>query len=188
MTQPQCHLKRGRRAPLAAGLYVWMCLSVFAFPADSFEPFKAFSPPQEPESIIKVEALVEPEETRPGETLRLHLRVRLQPGWHIYALKLPEGEQEENLATRIELAGEGLIGPGRWTESEPRIARDGALDRVVPIHEGFAEFDWQGRVAENVQSGTHALAGSITFRACDNRVCTLPRRTDFTARMVVRSE
>ncbi len=171
-------LPRMLKAGLSAGLIV--CL--WGQPAPAFDPFKAFSPTQKTESVLKVQTLVEPESLKPRDPVRLHLRVTLAAGWHIYSLK---ATQPESLATSIQLESGGLLGPGKWRESEPRIAHDGALDKVVAIHEDFVEFDWQGRVAENVQPGTHALAGEIVFRACDNRVCTLPRKTAFTAEFTV---
>ena len=145
--------------------------------------FDEFKPPRKIAPALRVSAVPDPQKILPGQTFLLHVLVQLEKGWHIYSIR----PQDENkmLATRLELKQNVFQADGDWSESKPRIILDQALKKVVKTHARAAEFTRSYRVPENIQPGIFPVSGVIIYRACDNKVCTLPKEISFATRVHV---
>ncbi len=157
---------------LAIVLQIASASCVFAF-----QSFEEFTRSRNKLYNVEVKAIAEPVQAQPGDVLHLYLLVEISPGWHIYSLEEQGGDA--SLATRFRF-DENPFQQGRpWQEPEPIITMDGALNRVVKIHKDAVQFSQEQFVPENLTPGNYSISGKIVFRACDNRICSLPRETDF---------
>jgi len=138
-------------------------------------PGEATLPPR----ALEVSAVALPSPVEPGGTFRLFIRARLDPGWHIYALD--QAGENTAVATRIQVEDGAFASSGPWRENDPKVAFDGALGRAIKVHRHEAEFHRSYQVPQSLPPGAHALAGSLWFRACDNKVCTMPQELGFEA-------
>jgi len=154
--------------------------SSFAF---AFHPFEDLSRPRNKIGNVEVTALIDPILAKPGETFHLHLLVRLSPGWHIYSLKAQGGD--ESLATQIHFEENVFQATGEWMEPKPAIILDEALDKVVKVHNGSVQFRRNLLVPGDLNPGTFTISGKIEFRACDNKICSLPRKFGFQTQLRV---
>ncbi len=170
-SKPQSKMK-----PLKGLLLSILPLTILVSPAYGFD---WGSPPRDKvkQSVgVKVEAFSDQEILRADDKFELNLVVSLDEGWHIYSL---ESQDDPTLPTRINL-GTHLVELGEdWMESTPTIVKDKILNRMVKVHLGRAEFKRFYKVPGNLEPGHHPVRGVLTFRACDNRVCTLPRKVRF---------
>ncbi len=130
-----------------------------------------------PAAGVRVAAFVDREFLKPEDRFRLNVVVSLDPGWHIYSI---ETQGDPTLPTQILLETPGMVPDGDWQESQPTIANDQILERMVKVHLGRAEFKRDFVLAPELGPGHHPIRGVLKFRACDNRVCTLPRTIEFT--------
>ena len=142
---------------------------------DVFEPeIKNFN--------IKIAAMPGKESVRRGDRFRLHVVATLTEGWHIYSLK---AGSDNALATRIELDPVIFSPAGDWQESRPQITDDAILQKKVKTHSRRAEFSRLLAVPSNLPPGNYPLSGTLTYRSCDNTVCTIPQTIRFQSHVIV---
>ena len=173
---------------IRAGLSALIVAALFfpKFPASAFQSFEDFSRSKNIGSLLEVTTLTDPGRVQPGQDFDLHLDVRLREGWHIYSLQFQGND--ETLATRIHFNENVFSAQGDWMEPQPAITLDGALNKVVKIHEDAVRFSRTLKVPNQFPSGTYPVSGSIEFRACDNKICSLPKEVGFQTRLQVLGE
>ena len=77
---------------------------------------------------------------------------------------------------------------GLWEEPAPVIAWDGALEKVVRTHQQVVEFRRWYSPVESLDSGAYPIRGDVVFRACNNKVCNLPKKIAYVTKIDVLSE
>ena len=132
---------------------------------------------------IKVSAITNKSVVFPGEEFKFHLSIIVKTGWHIYSLSPLEGN--EFLRTQIFIDENVFRKKGDWKESKPVLIQDGAVGRMVNGHRGNVEFSRTYLVPAEVEVDKHSINGKLIFRACDNRICTLPQELPFHASILV---
>ena len=148
-----------------------------------FQKQKKYSDP----THFKLTAIVDPQSVRPGSRFILYVKVELSAGWHIYSL-YTKGVEEQPLATEISLSSDMFVAHGLWEEPPPVIAWDGALMRVVKTHQQVVEFRRWYSVVESLGSGSYQIRGDVVFRACNNKVCNLPKKIFYETKINVLSD
>jgi hypothetical protein len=133
---------------------------------------------------LKVKSIVDPESIKPGDRFVLYITIELSEGWHIYSLYTEEVE-EQPLATKIFLNSDIFVPFGLWEETPYVMEWDGALGRVVKTHQQVAEFRRWYSVIDSLSSGSYKLKGDIIFRACNNKVCNLPKKISYETKVNV---
>ncbi len=152
-------------------------LMILASPALGFDWSPSHHDNENDKSVgVKVEAFSDQEVLRPDDRFELNLVVSLDEGWHIYSL---ESQDDPTLPTRIVLKTHLAEVGEDWKESTPTIVKDQILNRMVKVHLERAEFKRTYVVPSDLGPGHHPVRGVLTFRACDNRVCTMPRKVRF---------
>ena len=149
----------------------------------SFQKFKKDSDPIH----FKLTAIVDPESINPGDRFALYVKIELSEGWHIYSLHA-KGVEEQPLATKISLNSGMFVAHGLWEEPAPAIAWDGALERIVKTHQQVVEFRRWYSVVESLGSGSYQIRGDVVFRACNNKVCNLPKKISYVTKIYVLSD
>jgi hypothetical protein len=127
---------------------------------------------------FRVKAIVTPKNIKLGDRFVLYLKIELSEGWHIYSLHAKETE-EPSMATQIILNSDIFIPLGFWEEPTPVMAWDGALERVVKTHQQVVEFGRSYSSIDSLVTGSYPVMGDIIFRACNNKVCNLPKKISF---------
>lgn len=131
---------------------------------------------------LKVQAFPDRNQVGAGGRFLVYVVVTLEAGWHIYSL---EPQDDPTLPTRITLTANRFSPEGGWKESDPEIVEDKILNRMVKVHSGRAEFERPFAVPPGLEPGLYTLQGTFTYRACDNKVCTMPREIGFNTRIEV---
>ena len=165
----------------------FLLVIMFAVPmaeaVPSFQKFKKDSDPIH----FKLTAIVDPESINPGDRFALYVKIELSEGWHIYSL-YTKGVEEQSLATKISLNSGMFVAHGLWEEPAPAIAWDGALERIVKTHQQVVEFRRWYSVVESLGSGSYQIRGDVVFRACNNKVCNLPKKIFYKTKINVLSD
>jgi len=152
-------------------LFVIMFALPMAEAIPSLQKFKKDSNPIH----FKLTAIVDPESIKQGKRFVLYVKIELSEGWHIYSL-YAKGVEKEQLATKISLNSDMFVPHGLWEEPAPVIAWDGALEKVVKTHQQVVEFRRWYSPVESLDAGSYQITGNVVFRACNNKVCNLPKK------------
>ena len=142
---------------------------------DAMPPLPKFNKNSDSLVSFKLNAIVDPEVIKPGDRFALYLNLELSVGWHIYSL-YAKGDKEQSLATKITLKSDIFTPSGLWEEPIPVIEWDGALEKIVKTHTQAVEFRRWYKTIEPISSGFHEIKGSVVIRACNNKICNLPRK------------
>ena len=132
---------------------------------------------------IKLDTMADRDPVYPGDGFKLYLSVQIEEGWHIYSLQPLDGN--ELLATQIFLEGNVFESSGDWQESSPSLIQDDAQAKRVKAHTHIAEFHKNFHIPENLNPGSYRINGKLHYRACDNKLCTLPQNLPFVSRIHV---
>lgn len=126
---------------------------------------------------LDIQASVDPVQVGRGERFRVYVDATMAPGWHIYSLH--EESHEEPLATRLQIEENLFLPQGGWEESKPRLIMDRVQKKMVKTHEGMARFYLWQLVPEDLNLGKYPLRGSLVYRICDHKTCSLPKTLQF---------
>ncbi len=183
-----CKSRRLKIIFFAALFYCFSGLSGLsgAEPAERYAPFQKFLDAKQEDFRLSISAAAEPAALKPGAEFTLHLRAVIAEGWHIYSMYLEN--HDAPLSTRIRLERGAFSQRGKWKESLPGVLKDDAIQKVVKSHVGGAEFSLTLYAPKNLKAGDYPLKGVLIYRACDNKVCTAPRETGFSAWVRVTGE
>ncbi len=156
--------------------------SVFGF--ESFDQFEKSK--KEQSLLLRLDALPGKDKVRPGESFLLYVVAVLDKGWHLYSLE--KQTEDETVATRIDLETTAFPPEGGWRETPPQLIRDEVMQKTMKTHSGRVEFSQKLSVPEGLKPGTYPLTGTLRFRTCDNRICTLPRQMRFQTHVIVEAD
>lgn len=121
---------------------------------------------------VQAAAAVVPSPLSQGASATLIVRVKIAPGWHIYAFG---GNGGPNQPTRLELTlPEGCAAEGKW-QSPASSALMGAQG-MAEIYETEAIFKQPLRCASSMPIGRASIVCEVHFQACDHRRCLRPER------------
>jgi hypothetical protein len=165
-----------RRRAVFLGLGVWLQTLALAVHANALDLEPRSKTPKAPRTL-EIRAVAQPTLLTPGEAFRLFVHVRLSKGWHIYSLNLTGDDAP--VATRVHLDDHPFPARGPWRETPAQLALDGTLGKAIMIHRGKAEFRREFDTPQTIAPGTYPLTGHLWFRACDNKVCTMPQKLAF---------
>ena len=166
-----------------SGLSLICIFLVAESPGYGFDSYQKFEKTKKENRPIQLEAMPDKGEVRPGETFWLHLVAFLEEGWHMYSLE--KQSDDETVATRIELEALVFDPQGHWQEMPPKLIRDDVMEKIMKTHSGRVEFTHLFSVPKGLKPGTYPLSGTLHFRTCDNRICTLPQEMMFKTRVIV---
>lgn len=124
----------------------------------------------------------------PGQELATALRIRLNPGWHIYGRPVPGSYRPTELIFESPIVGEQSI---ELPPAKPMLLK--ALGETLPVYEG--EIRATGKLGikwsppmpakfmepfgKPIAPGPYKIAGTLRFQACSETVCEAPQAIEF---------
>jgi len=169
--------------PVISGLSLFCVCLVAGTSGYGFDSYQEFEESKKQNRPLLLEAMPDKDNVRPGETFWLHLIAFLGEGWHMYSIE--KQSDDATVATRIELEALVFDPQGGWQESPPKLVRDEVMEKIMKTHSGRVEFTRLFSVPKGLKPGVYPLAGTLHFRTCDNRICTLPQAMKFQTRVIV---
>jgi hypothetical protein len=171
--------------PFISGWVLFCVFLVAGSPGYGFDSHQNFVKSNKQNRPLQLEVMPDKGKVRPGETFWLHLVAFLGEGRHMYSLE--QQSDDETVATRIELEALVFDPQGNWQEMPPKLVRDGVMEKIMKTHSGRVEFSHLFSVPQGIKPGVYPLSGTLHFRTCDNRICTLPQEMMFKTRVIVES-
>ena len=169
--------------PFFSGLGLLCFCLIAGSPGYGFDSYQKFQKSKKQLRPLQLEAMPDKAKVRPGETFWLHLVTFLESGWHMYSLE--KQSDDDTVATRIELEALVFDPQGLWQEMPPKLVRDDVMEKIMKTHSGRVEFTHLFSVPGALKPGTYPVSGTLHYRTCDNRICTLPQEMTFKTHVIV---
>ena len=169
--------------PFVFGLGLFCVCLIISSSGYAFDSYQKFEESKNQDMPLQLIAMTDKAKVRPGGIFWLHLVMSLDEGWHMYSIK--KQSNDETVATRIELSSRVFLPQGHWQETPPKLVRDDVMEKIMKTHSGRVEFTRLFSVPKEVKPGVYPLSGTLHFRSCDNRICTLPQAMKFQTRVIV---
>jgi thiol:disulfide interchange protein DsbD len=142
------------------------------------KPSQKDSPARARPKDVEWKTAVVPAEARPGDTVRLQVTVRLNPGWHIYTqAKTQDGEGPRKTVFDV-FDTSGLEVAGDWKASkEPEAKAEPAFDNQI-----FRFFDdevtWSipVKLPAGTPAGKKVIRCQASYQICNAQSCSFPGR------------
>ncbi len=116
-----------------------------------------------------------PKDARAGEGAQVVVVAKIDPGWHIYALKVPPSGP---FATSVALSAPGILhSAGATLEKAPLQVMDKGFNMKTPEHKGTAVFAIPVTLKPGA-SGAQKATVHVVYQVCSSSVCFPPQRED----------
>ena len=175
MTRFLSHLRTGPLAGVALGLLLSPLFSVGAvaqLPPQDFDPEKA-----------DIRLAADRTAYEPGATVEIAVVVTIEPGWHTNS-HVPTYEGLIGLDVSFEL-------PSGWPAPSEPVYPPGEMKSFSFTPEPISVYDGEAVIRSTVEvpvdaiEGTYPLRATVTYQACDDKICLPPVTTDVTLGLTV---
>lgn len=128
---------------------------------------------------VSLSARMEPAQVKRGQSAKVLITARIDPGWHLYSLTQPSGGPN---ATKITIdEGGPLVLDGKPQQPKPREAVDpvftppGGPDFIVQTFEKEVTFTVPVKAAPDAGTGALKATVKIRYQVCDAHQCLPPK-------------
>ncbi|HTP14014.1 MAG TPA: protein-disulfide reductase DsbD domain-containing protein [Bacteroidota bacterium] len=144
------------------------CLGIFFAAATLCSPLAA----QRTSAVnVQVSSKTLDQVARPGGTVRAEVKLVIANGWHINS---HAPSQEYMIATSLVVDSTAAFPASGIRYPEARSVRLSLAESPLTLYEGTVVIQVTCTVAPDAPKGKHVLNGTVTFQACNDKVCLAP--------------
>src|SRR5262245_35108194 len=139
------------------------------------------SSPQGP-NPVSISAKIDQSQLKPGQTAKLLITAKLEPGWHLYALTQPAPPR----AAKVSIDETGVFksnGPVQQPKpkvyKDPNFSQPGEPPFMSQAFENEVTFTAPFRVTNDAKTGAQKLIAKFSYQACDDQTCLRPTTKTF---------
>ena len=137
--------------------------------------------PAQNQNPVSVSAKIDQNKLKPGQTAKLLIAVKIEPGWHVYALTQPPPPRAAKLT--IDESGVFKL-DGKILQPKPKIYQDPNFSEpgkpfMSQAFENEVTFTAPIKVAGDAQPGAQKLIAKFSYQACDDHTCLRPTTKTF---------
>jgi thioredoxin:protein disulfide reductase len=133
-------------------------------------------PQTEEMPIVVVEPFLSADGVPAGGTIKLAVRARIIPGWHINGPVQDDPFIIPTVLSCVETEDLILI---ETVYPQARIARFGYADGEIAVYDGDVHFGLLLSVPEAAAPGSRTIKGRLSFQGCDDQTCLPPKSEPF---------
>ncbi len=131
---------------------------------------------------VTVSAKIDQSQLKPGQTAKLLITAKLEPGWHLYALTQPAPPR----AAKVTIDESGVFKMnGAVQQPKPKIYKDpnfsmpGEPPFMSQAFEKEVTFTAPVKVASDAKAGAQKLIAKFNYQVCDDHTCLRPTTKTF---------
>jgi thiol:disulfide interchange protein DsbD len=144
-------------------------------PPKSADPGATPDPAQN-QNPVNITVKIDQNQLKPGQTAKLMITAKLDPGWHLYALTQPPPPR----AAQVKIDESGvfkLAGPVR--QPKPKVYKDPNFSEpdkpfMSQAFENEVTFTAPIKVASDAKGGAQKLIAKFSYQVCDDQTCLRP--------------
>jgi len=126
----------------------------------------------------------EPVAVAPGGSVRVELRFRVSPGYHINSNK---PHSEFLIPTRLKLSPPAGLTPGAVVYPQGKdLSFEFSPKEKLNVYSGEFMVRAELRAANSVPAGSYKVPGELRYQACNDRACFPPRKLPLEFEVTVR--
>ena len=135
------------------------------------------------DSVVTVDAEINPSIVRAGEVLMVKTKALIKPGFHIFAINK---QSVGPVASKVTIKPGNLISAvGRTLEPTPITKHDQGFQVDVYFHEGTITFETPVKLTPTLNPGEYSLIAELLYQACDPHICYPPKTAEMTVTFLV---
>ncbi len=138
--------------------------------------------PAQASNPVNVSAKIDQNQLKPGQTAKVLVTAKLEPGWHLYALTQPPPPR----AAKLTIDESGVFKKnGEVQQPKPKVYQDpnfsqpGEPPFMSQAFENEVTFTAPIKVASDAQPGAQKLIAKFSYQACDDHTCLRPTTKTF---------
>ncbi len=137
--------------------------------------------PAQNQNPVSVSAKIDQSQLKPGQTAKLLIAVKIEPGWHVYALTQPPPPR----AAQVKIDESGVFKlDGKVLQPKPKVYKDPNFSEpdkpfMSQAFENEVTFTAPIKVAGDAQAGAQKLIAKFSYQACDDQTCLRPTTKTF---------
>src|SRR5262245_39982985 len=139
------------------------------------------SSPQGP-NPVSISAKIDQSQLKPGQTAKVLITAKLEPGWHLYALTQPAPPR----AAKVTIDESGVFkldGPVQQPKpkvyKDPNFSQPGEPPFMSQAFENEVTFTAPVKVAADARAGAQKLIAKFSYQVCDDQTCLRPTNKTF---------
>ncbi len=122
---------------------------------------------------VSIAAKLEPAQVKPGGKAKVLINLKLDPGWHVYALTQPPPPRAMKVA--VDESG-AFKADGAAQQPKPKTAFDPNFEIDTQTFENAMTITQPVKLAADAAAGAQKLTVNFTYQACDEHQCLPPRK------------
>ena len=137
--------------------------------------------PAQNQNPVSLSAKIDQSQLKPGQTAKLLITVKLEPGWHLYALTQPPPPR----AAKVTIDESGVFKlAGAVRQPKPKIYKDPNFSEpdkpfMSQAFENEVTFTASIKVAADAKAGAQKLIAKFSYQVCDDQTCLRPTTKTF---------
>jgi thiol:disulfide interchange protein len=137
--------------------------------------------PAQNQNPVSVSAKIDQSQLKPGQSAKLLITVKLEPGWHLYALTQPPPPR----AAKVTIDESGVFKlDGKVSQPKPKIYQDPNFSEpgkpfMSQAFENEVTFTAPIKVAADAKAGAQKLIAKFSYQVCDDQTCLRPTTKTF---------
>jgi thiol:disulfide interchange protein len=137
--------------------------------------------PAQNQNPVSLSAKIDQSQLKPGQTAKLLITVKLEPGWHLYALTQPPPPR----AAKVTIDESGVFKlDGAVRQPKPKTYKDPNFSEpgkpfMSQAFENEVTFTALIKVAGDAKAGAQKLIAKFSYQVCDDQTCLRPTTKTF---------
>src|SRR5262249_54690936 len=138
--------------------------------------------PTQASNPVSISAKIDQTQLKPGQTAKLLITVKLEPGWHLYALTQPAPPK----AAKVTIEENGVFklhGPVQQPKpkvyKDPNFSMPGEPPFMSQAFENEVTFTAPVIVTNDAKTGAQKLIAKFSYQVCDDKTCLRPTTKTF---------
>jgi Thiol:disulfide interchange protein DsbD, N-terminal len=131
-----------------------------------------------PPAVVSARTLLATDGVHPGQTARIAVVARIEPGYHINDHK---PSLDYLIPTRVVFEASPALKVERVIYPHGKPMNFDFLDSPILVYEGEIRLGSILKVGDSTQPGSYPLRGKFTYQACNNYACLPPASVLFEA-------
>lgn len=126
--------------------------------------------------IVEIKTFLSKDGVHPGETFKVAVLVKINPGWHIHANELSD---QFLIPTELLFEENEQIEVTQFHYPEPKLEKYEYSESELEVYDGEIILGALVKTSSELKPGKYKLKGELDYQACDNRSCLSPKKIEF---------
>jgi DsbC/DsbD-like thiol-disulfide interchange protein len=126
--------------------------------------------------IVEIKSYISKDGVHPGETFKVAVLVKINPGWHIHANELSD---QFLIPTELLFETNEKFEVTQYHYPDPKLEKYEYSESELEVYDGEIIIGALVKTSSALKPGKYTLKGELDYQACDDRSCLSPKKIEF---------